>query len=77
MKLWDIVKKVGAGIISTAVPGGPLIVGAINEFMPDDKKLPESATGQQAQDAMAAIPAADRAALMDKEFEVEILVLNE
>lgn len=77
MKLWDIVKKVGAGIISTAVPGGPLIVGAINEFLPDEKKLPANATGEQAQDALAGLPAETRAALMDKEFDVQITEIKE
>ena len=77
MKLWEIVKTVGTGIISTMVPGGPLIVGAINEFLPDDKKLPDNATGQQAQDAISTIPAADRAALMDKQFDVEITQIKE
>ncbi len=77
MKLWDIVKTVGAGIISTAVPGGAAILGVINEFLPKDAKLPANATGQQAQDAIASIPAADRAKLMDKQFDVEITQIKE
>lgn len=77
MKLWDIVKTVGTGLISTMVPGGPLIVGAINAALPADQQLPENATGQQAQDAIASIPAADRAALMDKQFDVEITQIKE
>jgi hypothetical protein len=72
MKLWDIVKTVGSGIISSVVPGGPAIVGLINDFLPDDAKLPANATGEQAQDALATIPAADRAQLMDKQFDVDI-----
>jgi len=77
MKLWDIVKKVGAGVISTAVPGGPLIVGAINEFLPDGEQLPSNATGEQAQDALARIPPEFRAQLMDKEFDVQITEIKE
>lgn len=72
MDLWSIVKTVGAGAISALVPGGPFIVAAINKVLPDDQQLPENATGQQAQDAIASIPAADRAALMDKQFDVQI-----
>ncbi len=72
MNLWEIVKTVGTGIISAAVPGGPLIVGAINAVLPDDAQLPENATGQQAQDAISTIPAAERAALMDKQFDVHL-----
>jgi len=75
--LWDIVKTVGSGIISTAVPGGPLVVAAINAVLPDDQQLPETATGAQAQDAIATIPAEQRAALMDKQFEVELTTIRE
>jgi hypothetical protein len=75
--LWDIVKTVGTGIISTAVPGGPLIVAAINAVLPEDQKLPDNVSGAQAQDAISRIPAADRAALMDKEFEVELTDIKE
>lgn len=75
--LWDIVKTVGSGIISTAVPGGPLIVAAINAALPDDQQLPEGATGAQAQDAISKIPAVDRAAVMDKQFEVQLTEIKE
>lgn len=77
MKLWDIVKKVGAGIISTAVPGGPLIVGAINEFMPDDQKLPQNATGEQALSAMNNLTPEQFAQLANKEFDVQITQIKE
>ena len=46
MKLWDIVKTVGSAALQVALPGtGSLIVGAVNELLPDDKKLPAGATG--------------------------------
>ena len=77
MNLWDIVKTVGTGIISTMVPGGAAIVGAVNAFLPDDAKLPENATGQQAQDALASIPAEQRAQLMDKQFDIQITQIKE
>jgi hypothetical protein len=78
MKLWDILKTVGTGVI-TSVTGGaaPLVLGAINAVLPDDAKLPEGATGQQAQDALASIPAEARAKLMDKEFDVQITQIKE
>lgn len=77
MNLWDIVKTVGTGIISNVVPGGAAIMGVVNEFLPDDAKLPVNATGQQVQDAMASIPADQRALLMDKQFDVEITQIKE
>lgn len=77
MDLWNIVKTVGAGVISAAVPGGPLIVGAINAALPADQQLPANATGLQAQDAISALPAAERAQVMDKQFEVDITQIKE
>jgi hypothetical protein len=78
MDLWSILKTVGTGVIATvAGPAAPLVIGAINAILPDEQKLPDNATGQQAQDAMATIPAAERAALMDKQFDVEITQIKE
>ncbi len=77
MKLWDVIKIAGSGIISAVVPGGGAVITAINAMLPDDAKLPENATGEQAQDAIARIPAVDRAALMDKQFDVDITQIKE
>ena len=78
MKLWDILKTVGSAALQVALPGtGSLIVGAVNEFLPDDKKLPAGATGNAIGDAIARLPAADQAAVMEKEFDVEITQIKE
>jgi hypothetical protein len=78
MKLWDILKTVGTGVIaSVAGPAAPLVLGAINAVLPDDAKLPDNASGQQAQDALASIPASARAELMDKQFDVDIVQIKE
>lgn len=78
MKLWDIVKTVGSAALQVALPGtGSLIVGAVNEFLPDDKKLPAGATGDDIGGAISRLPAADQAALFDKEFDVEITQIRE
>jgi hypothetical protein len=77
MDLWNIVKKVGAGAISALVPGGSKIVSLMNAVLPKDKQLPEDATGEQAQNALASLPAADRASLMDKQFDVDIVDIKE
>jgi hypothetical protein len=78
MKLWDILKTVGTGVIASAAgPAAPLVLGALNAVLPDDAQLPDAATGQQAQDALASIPAEARAKLMDKEFDVQITQIKE
>ena len=77
MKLWDIVKTVGTGLISAAVPGAGLLIGAVNEFLPDDKKLPPTATGTDLSNAVESLPAEQRGKLMEKEFDVEITEIKE
>ncbi len=65
MKLLDVLKTVGSGLISTMVPGGLAIVSLINGVLPDDKQLPATATGG---DAMMALDAEQHAALLSKEI---------
>ncbi len=73
MKLWDIVKTVGSAALQVALPGtGSLIVGAVNELLPDDKKLPEGATGDQAMTAIAGLPPEQQTSVMEKELDVTI-----
>ncbi len=71
MDFWSIVKKVGSSALQIALPGtGSLIVGAINAVLPDDKQLPEHATGADVDNALVHVPSEQRAALMDKQFDV-------
>jgi len=76
MKLLDVLKTVGSVAIRTAVPGGGLILDLVNEFLPDDKKLPAHATGEQALRAIDALPPDQRARLFEKELDVEIAEIN-
>jgi hypothetical protein len=76
MNIWDIVKTVGAGIIST-VPGGPLVLGAVNALLPVDQQLPETATGEQIGNAVSKLPPEAQAELISKEFEVDITHIKE
>jgi hypothetical protein len=77
MKLWDIIKNVGTGIIKEVVPGGGLLVGAINELLPDDKQLPDSATGEDVKTAISKLTPAQQASIMEKEFDVDITQIKE
>ena len=77
MKLFDIIKKVGGGIISTMVPGGGLILGAINALLPSDKQLPNHATGADAAFAVARLTSADRLKFEAKECDVDITQIQE
>jgi hypothetical protein len=72
MKLLGILGKVGSAVIKTIVPGGGLIIDVVNEFLPDDKKLPTDATGSDMQQAVDSLPPEQRAQLMGREFDVQI-----
>jgi len=72
MNLLKILGTVGSGIISIMVPGGAAIVAGINAFLPDDKKLPENATGSQVQDSISNLPPEKQAEILAKEYDVEI-----
>lgn len=77
MKIFDIIKKVGGGIISTVVPGGGAILGVINALLPSDGQLPSNATGADVSIAVAGMPASDRLKLEAKEFDVDIAQIKE
>jgi len=77
MKLLDIIKNVGAGVITSVVPGGGLILDAVNAFLPEGKKLPSTATGSDLGSAVASLPAAQRTSLLEKQFDAEITQIRE
>lgn len=77
MKLWKVIKQVGSGIIRNTVPGGGLLIDAVNAALPADKKLSTAATGDDLQEAINALPAGERAELLNREFDVEITQIKE
>lgn len=72
MKAWEILKSVGSAVISNVVPGGSAIISLANEFLPDDKKLPGNATGDQALSAINSLPPEQQASVYEKELDVSI-----
>ena len=77
MNLWDIAKKVGLGMLTVAVPGAGALISTINAVLPDDKKLPETATGEDVANAIESLPADQRAALLSKQYDIEITDIKE
>ena len=72
-KLWDIVKTVGSTALQIALPGtGSAIVAAVNEFLPDDSKLSNTATGNDAVNAIQKLSPEAQASVMNKQFNVDI-----
>lgn len=75
MKVSDILKSIGKTALTAIGVANPLVgagIAAVNMFLPDDKKLPESATGQEVQDAAASLPPDQRASLLEKRVDLEI-----
>jgi len=77
MKLLEILGKVGSSIIKEVVPGGGLIIEAVNAFLPDDKKLNSTSTGSDISNAVASLPPEVQAQLLEKKFDVEITQIKE
>ena len=75
--IYDAVKGPLASVAASLIPGGPLILGAVNALLPDGKKLPESATGSQIADAVESLPPEARASLMEKRIDLEIAKVAE
>ncbi len=70
MKISSILKG-AAGVIGTMNPALRAAIGVINTFLPDDKKLPVTANGDQALKAMEELPPNQRAQIMNSEIELE------
>ena len=77
MNLLSIAKKVGSSIIKNVIPGAGIILDAVNEFLPDNKKLPSDTTGEQLLSAVDSLPPEQRASLLEKEFDVDLTQIKE
>lgn len=72
MNLFEIAKRVGTGLIREIVPGGGLLIDVVNEILPDGQKLPANATGEMLETAAKGLPPEQQAALILKQFDVQI-----
>lgn len=72
MKIGKALLKIGLGVVRDAIPGAGTIIDTVNTFLPKDKKLPDSATGEQVHDAITALPADKQAEIMSKEIDLDI-----
>lgn len=71
MKLKEILKMAGGAALSSVPPYGPLALSLINAVLPDDKKLTESSTAQNAESALNEIPEANRNSLLETTVKAE------
>lgn len=72
-EIWSKVIEPVGSMVGDFVPYVGPAVKAINSFMPADKQLPETATKDDIQAAVESLPPAQKAALMEKQVELEIV----
>ena len=77
MNLLELAEKAGETALSIAFPGvaGPIIAG-VNALLPDDKKLPDNATGTHVKSAITSLSPEQQVVLMSKRYDVEIAEIN-
>lgn len=76
MKLKDIIGG-AAAIAGTLNPAIGAAIGLVNGFLPDDKKLPETATGSEVANAIQTLPPGQQASLLEKEIDLETTKIKE
>jgi hypothetical protein len=78
MDIGSILKKVGGSLLKNALPPfSGIAFDLINDALPADKKLSENSTGADAEEAIASLPADQRASLLEKKLDVEITKIKE
>lgn len=75
MKFKDIL-KLGAGIIGTANPAVGGAIALVNQFLPDEKKLPESASVGQVEESFATLPTEVQQTIQESEIKLKIVESN-
>lgn len=73
MDLGNILKTAGTIALKNLIPGAGLIIDMVNGFLPDDKKLPITASGVEVKGAIDALPPEQRNALLMKEIDLEVV----
>ena len=78
MDIGSILKTVGGSLLKNAMPPlSGLAFDLINDALPSDKKLSETSTGIDAEKAVASLPPDQKAALLMKKLDVEIVKTKE
>lgn len=61
-----------ATVAGTLNPALGAVIGAVNAVLPNDKKLPMSATGGQVIDVIETLPQEQRVSLLEREIDLQI-----
>ncbi len=71
-EIFDSIKGPLIGVAAALIPGGPAVLAAVNAFLPDEKKLPSTATGNDIFSAVESLSPDQRSSLMEKKIDLEI-----
>jgi len=78
MNLLSIVSKVGTSVLKSVIPGASAVIDVVNTFLPNDKKLDvDKVTGSDIESVIASLPADQQASILSKQFDVEIVQIQE
>lgn len=69
MNIGNLIKTAGGIALDAFAPGSRQL---INAFLPDDKKLPETATGKDAETALDSLPPEQKQAVLEKQIDLSI-----
>jgi len=78
MNIGSILKRVGGATLKSIPPLGIVteILSFVNDILPRDKQLTETATGEQALTAIAELPEDKQAEVLIKKFDVELAEIS-
>lgn len=71
MKIKDILKG-AATVAGTLNPALGAVIGVVNTFLPEEEKLPETATGSDVEAKVNQLPPEQRASIFEKEIDLKI-----
>jgi hypothetical protein len=66
-----------AEVIAELPGAGTALLSVVNEFLPEDSRLPETATGNDIENAIHSMPSESRAELIKKQFDIDITQIKE
>lgn len=72
MKVWDVLTKVGSGVVKQVFPAAGAVIDVVNEFLDDGDQLPDDATGEQLREKIDKLPPSQKAEVLNKELDVQI-----
>lgn len=72
----DLAIKAGAGVLTAIFPPAAALIPVVNQFLDEDEKLPDNATGDQVSGALARLTPEQLASVESKKIDLQITESN-